>query len=275
MAGIDLAYMIGLKPEAAIAYLKAKGFEFSWDWTDVWRSSHAKAFTVAKVMRLDILQDIRDGLQDALDNGITYQEWARELKPKLKSKGWWGEVVNEQTGEISVVGPHRLRTVFDTNVQTAYAAGHYRSAAQNTANRPWWQYSAVNDSRTRPSHAALNGLAFRHDDPFWSSHYPPNGFRCRCSVRALADDQLRDMETEGRAARRSTVGADADATMDTVEKPLGQGKGMTEVRTVKTRSLTGGRFAIAPDVGWDYNPGAVDWQPDLSKYSPEIRRLGE
>ena len=50
------------------------------------------------------------------------------------------------------------------------------------------------DDRTRPSHAALNGLIFRHDDPFWDSHFPPCDFNCRCSVRGL---RLRDIERRG------------------------------------------------------------------------------
>ena len=46
------------------------------------------------------------------------------------------------------------------------------------------------DSRTRPSHAALNGKILRYDDPFWNSFYPPNGWNCRCRVRALSESRL-------------------------------------------------------------------------------------
>jgi SPP1 gp7 family putative phage head morphogenesis protein len=275
VSDIDLAYAIGLKPEKAIEYFKAKGFAFSWDWQEIWQEAHARAFTVAKVTRLDILQDIRDGLQEALDNGITYQEFAKAIKPSLKAKGWWGEVVNEATGEIAVVGPHRLRTIFDTNVQTAYDVGQYRTQTEMTETHPWWQYSAVNDSRTRPSHSALNGLVFRHDDPFWDTHRPRNGFRCRCSVRVLKESQLQELEQDGRAARRSTVGANATATMEEIEKPLGRGKGMTNVTTVKTTGLNGERVAVAPDVGWNYNPGKTDWKPEPNRWSPEIARLAK
>lgn len=30
------------------------------------------------------------------------------------------------------------------------------------------------------------------DDPFWQSFYPPNGWRCRCRVRAVSGDNLKD-----------------------------------------------------------------------------------
>lgn len=273
MRKIDLKYAFGLKPEEAIKYFKAKGYVFSWDWYEVWQEAHARAFTVAKVMRLDILQDIREELQKGLDDGITFADFKKNLSPKLRAKGWWGEVVNEETGEIATVGPHRLRTIFETNIQTSYQAAHYRQYMSNTTDRPWWMYVAVMDKRTRPSHSALNGLVFRFDDPFWNSHFPPNGYRCRCSVRALDDGGLAGKEAEGTASRRSTVGPDASAFLDTIEKPIGKTGLTAPVTSVVTRDLLGSRLALAPDVGWNYNTGKVDWQPDLNKYSPEIRAL--
>lgn len=271
---VDLKYAFSLKPQAAIDYFTAKGFAFSWDWHDVWQEAQAKAFTVAKVMQLDVLQDIRDALQQALDEGTTLQQFKKELAPQLKAKGWWGEVVNEQTGEVANVGPYRLRTIYETNLQTAYQAGHYRADMETTASRPWWMYVSVNDKRTRPAHSALNGLTFRFDDPFWDSHYPPNGFRCRCSVRPLGDDQLREKEQNGSAARRTTTGPAADATLATVEKPVNKQGRMATATTVKTTELDGmTRVAMAPDAGWSYNPGKTDWQPDTRHYSPEIRTL--
>ena len=34
----------------------------------------------------------------------------------------------------------------------------------------------------RPEHAALNGMTLPPTDEFWESYYPPNGWRCRCTV---------------------------------------------------------------------------------------------
>jgi SPP1 gp7 family putative phage head morphogenesis protein len=267
---VDLAYAFGLKPEKAIAYLKEKGYEFSWDWQEVWQEAHARAFTVAKAMKLDILQDIRDGVQEALDAGITYREFATNLTPKLKAKGWWGkqEQIDETTGEITTVqlgSPYRLRTIFDQNIQTAYNVGRYRSQAENVASRPYWQYVAVLDARTRPAHAALNGKVFRSDDPFWSSFYPPNGWRCRCRVRALDDGNLteRDLRVEsskGKLSERDEL----------VSKKTGE---MAPVTVYKGTDEFGKKFTVAPDAGFSYNPGKVDWQPDPKRYSPELRKL--
>ena len=260
MPSIDLKYAFGLKPEKAVEYFRAKGFRITWDWHEMLEEAHARAFTVAKAMRTDILQDIHGELVKALDEGTAFADWKKNLVPRLKAKGWWGEVVNEATGEIANVGPHRLRTIYETNIQTSYMVGHYRRMMENAADRPWWLYVAVMDKRTRPAHAALNGLTFRFDDPFWDTHYPPSGFRCRCSVRALTDDGLESKVKAGEAARRSTVGPDADATLEKVEKPLDrEGQRMYQAVTVKTTGLNGEKIAMAPDPGWSYNPGKA-WQ---------------
>jgi hypothetical protein len=53
-------------------------------------------------------------------------------------------------------------------------------------------YDAVNDSRTRPSHLALDGVIRPVGDPFWNTHSPPLGHRCRCVLRSLSADQARE-----------------------------------------------------------------------------------
>lgn len=48
-------------------------------------------------------------------------------------------------------------------------------------------YRTVGDGRVRPEHAALNGVIKPIDDPFWRTYYPPNGWRCRCTVMNTAE----------------------------------------------------------------------------------------
>lgn len=145
--------------------------------------------------RMDLLQDVKSALTSAVREGWTQTDFVDRLRPVLGGKGWTGrrEVVNRDTGEVRLVGrdlPARLALIFDQNVQSAYMAGRYRAMLANAAARPWWMYVAVIDGRTRPRHRALHRRVFRHDDPFWSRAYPPNGYRCRCRVRALNDDDL-------------------------------------------------------------------------------------
>ncbi|EAQ2086818.1 phage head morphogenesis protein, partial [Salmonella enterica] len=86
--------------------------------------------------------------------------------------------------------PRRLALIYNVNTRVAYNVGRYAHLMNSTDTHPFWQYVAVMDSRTRPSHAALNGLVFRYDDPFWKTHYPPNGWNCRCRVRALSQERM-------------------------------------------------------------------------------------
>lgn len=82
----ELAYCMTLPPKRAINYLKSKGYSFTWDWEEMWQDAHARAFTVAKVTRLDILEDIRNRLQQALDEeGPTAgsaSNWSRSCSVK-------------------------------------------------------------------------------------------------------------------------------------------------------------------------------------------------
>lgn len=201
---VDLYYALALPPEKAIEYFKSKGYAFSWNWHDTWQEAHAKAFTVAKVMQADILQDIRSAVQKAIDEGQTLSDFQKELAPVLKAKGWWGKVeAKDLPGYdpakhgpsdklVQLGSPWRLRTIYQANLQTAYQAGRYKEQMESVQSRPYWQYTAVLDRVTRPSHAALNGLVFRYDDPFWQSFYPPNDWHCRCRVRNLGEQNLKD-----------------------------------------------------------------------------------
>ena len=225
-------------------------------------------------MREDILTDIREIVQKSLDEGLTLQQFTKELAPKLKDKGWWG-IINGKPDEVrdellkrklikdvslipegdepvtvQLGTPRRLKTIYRTNIQTSCMAGRYKEQIDNTDNRPYWQYVAVMDRRTRPSHAMLNGRIFRYDDPFWDSFYPPNGWGCRCRVRALSKDNLnsRNLDidySEGKISEEIRV----------VSKKTGEEKPVA----VYTDSLTGHK--ISPDSGWSYNPGNLkNWR---------------
>ncbi|MDZ4213127.1 MAG: phage minor head protein, partial [Methylotenera sp.] len=198
---MDINYLIGLKPETAIAYLKSKGYKISFDWHEVWREAHHKAFTVAKAMDLDILSTIRNSVQTALDSGQSLHQFKETLKPELQKKGWWGkkEMEDPNTGEIKEVmlgSPHRLKTIYQTNLTVAYKVGQYKEQIENAEDRPYWMYEATLDSNTRPEHAALHGKVFRFDDPIWDKIYPPNDWGCRCTVRALKESQLKEKKLE-------------------------------------------------------------------------------
>lgn len=250
---VDLKFAIGLPPEKAIAYFENKGYAIGFNWRDIEKEAHAKAFTVAGVMKIDVLQDIRTELDKALKTGGTLAEFKDNLKPLLERKGYFGRglIVDHDTGEIQGkrLTPRRLNNIFQTNMQSAYQAGRYATQLEDADIRPYWEYVAIMDSRTRPAHARLNGRIFHFDDAFWASFYPPNGWRCRCRVRTY---RARDMDQRGLASSSS------DGQLVTVLQPAGA-KGQTVPAMAYKDPATGKTFTA--DVGFDYNPGRAWMRP--------------
>lgn len=216
----DLAYAIGLPPKQAIEYFQSLGYRVSRNAVQAYNAAQARAFTVTGITRMDVLQDVKSGLDKALEKGTTLAEFQRDTQELLRRRGWvatpGGAHANPGTGEVvATLPPRRMQTIFRTNTQSALMAGRYQQLMDDVDIAPYWQYVAVMDNRTRPSHAALNGLIFRHDDPFWDSHFPPCGFNCRCSVRAL---RLRDIE------RRGLIVADSVGMLEPTEVMVGREK---------------------------------------------------
>lgn len=257
MDKVDLSAVFGLPPEKAIEYFQSKGYAITWSWKDLWQEAHAKAFTVAKVLNSDILGDIRGAVDDALNNGTTFHEFKKTLTPILQAKGWWGktEHTNTTTGEVSTAqlgSPRRLKTIYQTNLQTAYMAGRYRQMMESADSHPYWRYIAVLDGRTRPAHRAMNGRVFRYDDELWSTHYPPNGFNCRCRVSPLSAAAV---ESEGITVQSSEG--------QLIDHEIQMRDGSTaQVKALRIK-VDGQDKLFAPDAGWSYNPGKALFGNDI------------
>ncbi len=246
---VQLKGLFKLTPSIAIKYFRNKKNTNTWDWYELWQKVHRKSFTVAKVVNDKVLTDIREALDSALSEGKTFHEFQKELKPLLQKKGWWGEqIVVDSNGvaeKVQLGSMYRLKTIYSVNMQTAYQTGRYETQLENKEDRPYWQYVAILDSNTRPEHAQLHDLVFPCDDAFWSAFYPPNGWRCRCRVRALSEDNLkkRGLVVEKSAGKLSEE-------LRLVSKKSGEYKPVT----VYTDPLTGKK--LEPDVGWSYNPAS-------------------
>lgn len=268
----DLLYAMQLPPVEAVAYFKQKGLRVSENWYDLLGSIHSKVFTVAQVARLDVLQDIRDALTSAVDGNVAYSAFKKDLIPKLQAKGWWGKAVDPETGEILKAypgssrpvkygSPWRVKLIYDVNLQASFMAGRRARQLENVDSRPFWEYVAVLDSRTRPAHRALHGRVYRHDDPFWASFYPPNGYRCRCRVRTRGADEVGT--GAGQVPLHSSAGQ-----LDRVDRELSSTN--PDAGSVKVARLKTGRNEyITTDPGWSHAPG-TGWMPDLGRYDADL-----
>lgn len=228
-----------LPPARAIEFFRAKGLSPSFAWQDMLHAEHDAAFTVAKMLDVDLLRDVRDAVDAALSSGQTFADFRRGIEPLLMERGWWGkaDMLDPLTGEVKPVqlgSVRRLETIFRTNLRTAYAAGHWSSIVEHADEAPYLLYDAILDGRTRPAHRAWDGKVLRVDDPWLKTHTPPNGWNCRCSLIQLDRKQLERLGKQGPDA------APSDGTYEWINPRTG------EVLRVPN----------GIDPGWAYNPGA-------------------
>lgn len=206
-----------LTPKQAAAWFRAKITKPSMSWRDFQRSEHDITFTVSKLVNEDLLKTVKNNLQKAIEAGLTVKEFAENLKPAMEKAGWIGS-------------NSRLKLIYRTNMATAYSA-QYGEATGKLGG--YYLYNGILDSRIRPLHKSWDGLILPVDSPFWLTHYPPNGWGCRCIVVWLSE---RGLKRTGRT------------------KP----DRMPKIQYDYARDPKTGRNVRKPkgiDLGWDYAPG--------------------
>lgn len=264
-------FAIGMEPTEAIEFLRQKkmlaGKVFAKELHD---SALARATTIARLSSLEMTKDIYQSLETAMREGKGFHQWKKDLFSEFERKGWvFGKdknvglgidgnlLADPQTGEYFGT-PRRLNTIYRVNMQSAYSAARYQRLRDNVDNRPYWQYSAVGDARTRPAHLALSGKVYRYDDPFWTTFYPPNGFNCRCSVIALGE---RDLQRHG-----MDKPDDSSEFLVEVERPAD--KAGNREKTIGFK-LPDGTVRVT-DKGFDYNVGRLNYKPNLDLYPEKL-----
>lgn len=180
------------EPTEVYEFIKQKEPQIHFDYDEIMHDTHKQVFTISKMTNLDLLKDMQKSLSEAYKKGIGFEEWKKDITPHLAKNGWLGnvKVTNPKTGEIKeiYVGSRRLKTIYNTNMRTAYAKARYNSQMNSIGN--YFRYTAVMDNLTRASHAKLHGTILPKTDPFWDRNYPPNGWNCRCQVQVLTDSEI-------------------------------------------------------------------------------------
>ncbi|EAI1732009.1 phage minor head protein [Campylobacter coli] len=182
------------KPDKAIEYLQSKKPQTSFDYDEIMHETHNKVFTIAKLNDLNLLKDIQNSLIEALKNGDKFETWKKQITPKLKAKGWFGdkvEVVNPKTGEVKniKIGTSRLKKVFETNMRIAKAQAVWENILQS--NKEYVRWISLLHGNRRKEHLALHGMILRRDDPFWINNRPPCGYGCKCSIQGVSESELK------------------------------------------------------------------------------------
>ncbi len=169
----------------------------------------------------------------AVTQGTTLQQFRKDFDDIIARRGWAYKGGRNW----------RTRVIYKTNLRTAYQAGRYQQLTdpELIKSRPYWRYvhsdAVVNP---RQQHLAWHNLVLPHDDPFWDTHYPPNGWGCQCSVMAESERSLK--------SKSLSVGKTPDIKMRTAKF------GNQSVRVPQ-----------GIDPGWNYNVGEAAWGRPLAQ----------
>lgn len=208
---------------------------------DIIGAAHDRGFMVAGAAQADLLNDLRAAVDKAIGEGKSIGWFRGNFEGIIKKNGWEG-----WTGSDTEAGRNwRTLLIYRTNIASSYAAGRWQQLndPRLLASRPYWKY-IHNDHVTtpRPVHVSWSGLVLKHDDPWWRTHFPPNGWGCRCRVTAVRkkDYKGESAPDNGRYAYEDHHGNEHDIP-----------KGI--------------------DYGWDTAPGRT-WVPQLEKYPYQVAK---
>lgn len=152
-------------------------------WDDLWQGQHARAFVVAGATRDALLSDLREAVDAAISKGETLEDFRARFRGIVQRHGWTG-----WTGEGTPGGEAwRTSVIYHTNLRTAYMAGRW----ETLKHFPYLKYKHNTVRNPREEHQAWDGLVLATNDPWWETHYPPNGWGCRCSVIGMSAAKLR------------------------------------------------------------------------------------
>ncbi|UOA07786.1 phage minor head protein [Methylobacter sp. S3L5C] len=212
-------------------------------WDDILNSAHDRAFIVAGAAKADLLTDFHDAINKVAADGKSIGWFKQEFERIVKKNGWEG-----WTGSDTVAGRDwRARVIYNTNMRASYAAGRYAQLTdpELLQSRPYWKY-IHNDTvaHPRPLHQSWNGTVLRYDDPWWQSHFCPNGFGCRCRIAAVRATEYKGHPAPDDGTYTKT---DRNGTVHTLPQGV--------------------------DYGWDYAPGASVTQSFKSLIDGKLIRL--
>ena len=80
-----------------------------------------------------------------------------------------------------------LEAEYTTAKRSAQASRDWQGYEENADLFPNLKYMTVDDDKVREDHEKLHGIIKPVNDPFWNTHYPPNGFRCRCYTKPTTE----------------------------------------------------------------------------------------
>jgi hypothetical protein len=221
---LDGAFAFGLPFAEQIEFFRDKLNIPTRSWDDLWKDQHAKGFMVAGATKADILADFRTAVDKAISQGTTLEEFRKDFDRIVQKHGW------SYNGSRA----WRSEVIYSTNIRTSYSAGRWAQLTdpEQMQALPYLRYNHGDSRVPRPEHLAWDGVTLPPDDPWWATHYTPNGWGCKCYVTGAT-------KSEYAAAKNAGKGSAPESPID---PKTGEPKGI--------------------DKGWGYNVGEAAYGRD-------------
>lgn len=237
-----ISALFNLTPKEAADYLQGRSkLTPTFSHQDLMHEEHTTQFTISRLARMDIMQSMYDGLVKSVDGDLSRRDWMRNSRDLLQKEGWWGKktITDPATGELvtTTFNAARLDLIYDTNTRIAYSAGLWERMMRNKDSHPYVRYISMHDRRVRPQHLAWDNITLPIEDSFWETHYPPNGYRCRCRAMSVSQAEYDSGKAPTGAALKK------DAPPITYKTWINKRTGVIE------------RVPTGIDPGFAYNPG--------------------
>lgn len=186
-------------------------------WDDLWKDQHSKGFMVAGAYKADLLDDFRGAVTKAKKEGITLEQFRDDFDKIVSKHGW----------AYNGSRDWRSQVIYDTNIRASYAAGRWEQLTDPDIKKAFGYlvYRHGDSRQPRLMHLSWDGTTLPVNDPWWKTHFVPNGWGCRCQIFAADTADYQAAKAQGKG----------DAPLSPIDPATGA--------------------PIGIDKGWDYNPG--------------------
>jgi SPP1 gp7 family putative phage head morphogenesis protein len=154
------------------------------EWRALESAEGATATRAADEVLKAVTRDLLEAVLQAVEDGTTFEAFRADYDRIVTTHGW-----RSPRG----AGWH-AQLVYRMQTSLAFAAGRREQAERLEAARPGTTFGrlvTVGDHRVRHAHAQTHGIIRPIGDAYWQTHWPPNGFNCRCYVQVVTAVMMR------------------------------------------------------------------------------------
>jgi SPP1 gp7 family putative phage head morphogenesis protein len=153
------------------------------EWHRLLEEEEERATSVAEDVLRAVTVDLMAAVLKAMESGGTIEDFRRDYDRIVVEHGW---------SYHGNAGWHS-QLIYRMHTSLSHAAGRWEQGQRLEAARPGHYFGrlvTVGDHRVRDSHAQMHGIIRPIADPYWLTHWPPNGFNCRCYAQVVSKTSM-------------------------------------------------------------------------------------